>query len=59
VGVPELLQFVVSGLKNGAIYALIALGFSLVYSATGVINFAQGEFYMLGGCLCWLRYLPR
>jgi branched-chain amino acid transport system permease protein len=49
VGVPELLQFVVSGLKNGAIYALIALGFSLVYSATGVINFAQGEFYMLGG----------
>lgn len=49
MGVPELLQFVVSGLKNGAIYALIALGFSLVYSATGVINFAQGEFYMLGG----------
>jgi branched-chain amino acid transport system permease protein len=49
VGVAELLQFVVAGLKNGAIYALIALGFSLVYSATGIINFAQGEFYMLGG----------
>jgi branched-chain amino acid transport system permease protein len=55
VGVPELLQFVVSGLKNGAIYALIALGFSLVYSATGVINFAQGEFYMLGGMVAaWI-----
>jgi branched-chain amino acid transport system permease protein len=55
VGVAELLQFVVSGLKNGAIYALIALGFSLVYSATGVINFAQGEFYMLGGMVAvWL-----
>ena len=49
MGAAELLQFVVAGLKNGAIYALIALGFSLVYSATGVINFAQGEFYMLGG----------
>jgi branched-chain amino acid transport system permease protein len=59
VGVAELLQFVVSGLKNGAIYALIALGFSLVYSATGVINFAQGEFYMLGGMVAvWaLRWL--
>lgn len=51
MGVPDLLQFVVAGLKNGAIYALIALGFSLVYSATGIINFAQGEFYMLGGML--------
>jgi branched-chain amino acid transport system permease protein len=54
VGVAELLQFVVAGLKNGAIYALIALGFSLVYSATGIINFAQGEFYMLGGMVAVL-----
>lgn len=44
-------QFVVAGLKNGAIYALMALGFTIVYGATGVINFAQGEFYMLGGML--------
>lgn len=47
----ELLQFAVAGLKNGSIYALMALGFTLVYAATGVINFAQGEFYMLGGML--------
>lgn len=46
-----LAQFVVAGLKNGAVYALMALGFTLVYSATGVINFAQGDFFMLGGML--------
>lgn len=47
----SLLQFVFAGLKNGAIYSLVALGFTLVYASTGVINFAQGEFYMLGGML--------
>ena len=47
----EFLQFLVAGLKNGSIYALIALGFTIVYAATGAINFAQGEFFMLGGML--------
>ena len=47
----ELLQFVIAGLKSGAIYALVALGFTIVYASTGAINFAQGEFYMLGGML--------
>ena len=47
----ELLQFVIAGLKNGAIYALVALGFTLVFGSTGIINFAQGEFFMLGGML--------
>lgn len=47
----ELLQFLVSGLQNGAVYALVGLGFTLVYASTGVINFAQGEFFMLGGML--------
>jgi branched-chain amino acid transport system permease protein len=46
-----LLQFAVAGLKNGAIYALMALGFTIVYATTNVINFAQGEFFMLGGML--------
>jgi len=49
VGAGELAQFAVAGLKNGAIYALIALGFTIVYASTGILNFAQGEFYMLGG----------
>src|SRR6266851_994657 len=48
---PELLQFVFSGLTVGAVYALVALGFTLIYNASGVINFAQGEFVMLGGML--------
>lgn len=56
MGATELLQFALAGLKNGSIYALVALGFTLVYAATGVINFAQGEFYMLGGMLSVWAY---
>ena len=52
----ELLQLVIAGLKNGSIYALLALGFTIVYAATNVINFAQGEFYMLGGMLAVLAF---
>jgi branched-chain amino acid transport system permease protein len=47
----ELLQFVFSGLTVGAIYALVALGFTLIYKASDIINFAQGEFVMLGGMI--------
>jgi branched-chain amino acid transport system permease protein len=47
----ELLQFVFSGLTVGAIYALVALGFTLIYKASDIINFAQGEYVMLGGML--------
>jgi branched-chain amino acid transport system permease protein len=47
----QIWQFFLSGLTTGGTYALIALGFSLVYNATGVINFAQGEFVMLGGMI--------
>ena len=46
---PELTQFVFSGLTVGAVYALVALGFTLIYNASDVVNFAQGEFVMLGG----------
>jgi branched-chain amino acid transport system permease protein len=45
----ELLQFAFSGLTVGAIYALVALGFTLIHHASDIINFAQGEFVMLGG----------
>jgi branched-chain amino acid transport system permease protein len=45
----DFLQFTSSGLTVGAVYALVALGFTLIYNASGVINFAQGEFVMLGG----------
>lgn len=45
----EFLQFTFSGLTQGTIYALVALGFTLIYNASHVINFAQGEFLMIGG----------
>ena len=47
----QLLQYLVSGLTTGAIYALIALGFVTIHNVTGVINFAQGESAMLGALL--------
>lgn len=47
----QLLQNLFSGVTIGAIYALAALGFTMIYNASGVINFAQGEFIMLGGML--------
>ena len=43
------LQYIAGGLTAGAIYALVALGFSIVYHASHAINFAQGEFVMIGG----------
>jgi len=43
------MQYVAGGLTAGAIYALVALGFSIIYNASRVINFAQGEFVMIGG----------
>jgi branched-chain amino acid transport system permease protein len=45
----QFLQFLFSGATIGATFALAALGFTLIYNASGVINFAQGEFIMLGG----------
>ena len=44
---PDMLQFAFSGLTVGAVYALVALGFTLIYNASDVVNFAQGEFVML------------
>jgi branched-chain amino acid transport system permease protein len=44
-------QFLLGGLTVGAIYALVALGFAIIYNASHVINFAQGEFVMIGGML--------
>ncbi len=44
----ELLQYLFSGITNGAIYAVIAVGFSMLFNATDLINFAHGEFVMLG-----------
>jgi branched-chain amino acid transport system permease protein len=45
----QLVQFLLTGLTVGAIYALVALGFAIIYNASHVLNFAQGEFVMIGG----------
>jgi branched-chain amino acid transport system permease protein len=46
-----LTQYLVSGLTLGSIYGMIALGFALIYNATGIVNFAQGEFVTLGALI--------
>ena len=46
-------QLTIAGLSNGAILALAALGFVLIYKASGVINFAQGQFLMVGAYVLW------
>ena len=52
----ELLQYVLSGISTGSIYVIVGLGFTLIYVLTRVINFAQGEFVMLGGMLTAVFY---
>jgi branched-chain amino acid transport system permease protein len=44
-------QIVVAGLTTGCIYALVALGFTIVYNSAGIVNFAHGEFIMMGGVI--------
>lgn len=46
--IETLIQFLITGIVLGSIYGLIGVGFSVVHSATGAINFAQGEFVVLG-----------
>ncbi|WP_288431037.1 branched-chain amino acid ABC transporter permease [uncultured Agrobacterium sp.] len=53
---PELLQFFLSGITVGAVYALVALGFTIIYNASDVVNFAQGEFVMLGGMITFFAH---
>ena len=47
----DLLPYLIGGLANGALYSLLALGFVLVYRATSVVNFAIGEFLLVGAYL--------
>lgn len=47
------LQFLFSGLTTGAVYALVGVGFNIIYNATSIINLAQGEFVVIGGLMMW------
>ena len=53
-------QYLFAGITYGSIYAIVAIGFNIIYNATGIINFAQGEFVMLGGMISisLLQYMP-
>jgi len=48
-----LLQFLFSGLTTGSVYALVGIGFNIVYNSTSILNLAQGEFVVIGGLMMW------
>lgn len=54
------LQYIFSGITFGSIYAVVAIGFNVIYSTTGILNFAQGEFVVLGGmtAITFSRFMP-
>jgi len=54
--VPTLMQFVIAGLAVGCVYSLVALGFTVIFNASGILNFSQGSFVMLGGMLTYVFY---
>ena len=45
----QLIQYLITGITVGSIYAMVAIGFNIIYNVTEIINLAQGEFVMLGG----------
>lgn len=45
------IQYLFAGITYGSIYAIVAIGFNIIYNTTGIVNFAQGEFVMLGGMI--------
>ncbi len=49
----KFLQLTLTGLTSGAVYALVALGFVLIYKSSDVINFAQGEFLLIGAYMAY------
>jgi branched-chain amino acid transport system permease protein len=54
----EFLDVLISGLTNGAVYALMAVGLTLIYGVSKAFNFAYGSFYSLGGYLAWIILVP-
>ena len=49
----EIIDVIISGLTNGSVYALMAVGLTLVYGVSKAFNFAYGSFYSLGGYVAW------
>ncbi|VTU27599.1 LIV-I protein H [Variovorax sp. PBS-H4] len=55
----ESVQLLLAGLGTGSIYALVALGFNIIFKSTGALNFAQGEWVMLGGMVAATLYAAK
>jgi len=53
---PTLVQFVITGLAVGCVYSLVGLGFTVIFNSSGILNFSQGSFVMLGGMLTYVLY---
>src|ERR1700716_4088487 len=47
-------QSIASGIAIGCVYGLIGIGFCVIYNASGIVNFAQGAFVMLGGMVTYV-----
>lgn len=56
----QIVQYILSGITVGSIYAIVAIGFNIIYNTTGIINFAQGEFLIVGAMLAatFSRLMP-
>lgn len=54
----EITDVIISGLTIGSVYALMAIGMTLVYGVTKAFNFAYGEFYNLAGFMAWIMIVP-
>jgi branched-chain amino acid transport system permease protein len=50
----QFIQYIISGMTSGSIYAMVGLCWSIVFLVTGILNFSTGEFVMLGGMFTWL-----
>ncbi len=60
MNIAQVVQYAMSGITAGSIYAIVAIGFNIIYSTTGIVNFAQGEFVVLGAMLAitFALYMP-
>src|SRR6202040_1532002 len=53
VNLQLLIQLLVNGVAVGTLYGVVAMSFVLIYKATQVVNFAQGELLLIGAWVCW------
>ena len=55
----EFIDILISGIINGSVYAMMALGMSLIYGVTKIFNFAYGSFYSMGGYLAYTAFMTQ